>query len=161
MIIVLESIIICIIFTIAVFVFSRDPIKTLYNYPTKIQERVKSLPEYKDKIPTSSQKSLTKGGTIVIFTLALSMILHYFNGCTTFSSAFKTGFLLWTIVNLYDFFVLGVIWFCHDSYFVLKGTEDMIKEYHNYHFHFNGFLFGEGVGLAICLIASLIIHYLL
>ena len=29
---------------------SREPIKTLYNYPPKIQERVKSLEEYKDKI---------------------------------------------------------------------------------------------------------------
>jgi len=161
MIIILESIILCIIFTVAVFIFSRDPIKTLYNYPPKIQERVKSLSEYKDKIPTSKNKSLAKGGAIVIFTLALSMILHHFNGCTTFSSAFKTGFILWTIVNLYDFLVLDVIWFCHDSYFVFKGTEDMTKEYHNYAFHFNGFLYGEGVGLAICLIVSIIIQYLL
>lgn len=39
---------------------SKDPIKTLYNYPPKIQERVKSLKEYKDKIPTTSNKILAK-----------------------------------------------------------------------------------------------------
>ena len=48
MIIVIESIILCAVFTIMVYIMSRNPIKTLYNYPPKIQERVKSLKEYKD-----------------------------------------------------------------------------------------------------------------
>ena len=52
MILIIESIILCAVFTLFVFIMSRDPIKTLYNYPPKIQERVKSLDEYKDKIPT-------------------------------------------------------------------------------------------------------------
>ena len=47
MIIVIESVILCILFTIMVYIMSREPIKTLYNYPPKIQERVKSLEEYK------------------------------------------------------------------------------------------------------------------
>lgn len=41
MIIMLESIILCAIFTLMVYLMSREPIKTLYNYPPKIQERVK------------------------------------------------------------------------------------------------------------------------
>lgn len=52
MILVIESVVLCLIFTIMVYIMSREPIKTLYNYPPKIQERVKSLKEYKDKIPT-------------------------------------------------------------------------------------------------------------
>lgn len=52
MILVIESIVLCVLFTIMVYIMSREPIKTLYNYPPKIQERVKSLDEYKDKIPT-------------------------------------------------------------------------------------------------------------
>ena len=43
MIIVIESIILCALFTLMVFIMSRKPINTLYNYPPKIQERVKSL----------------------------------------------------------------------------------------------------------------------
>ena len=42
MIIVIESIILCALFTLMVFIMSRKPINTLYNYPPKIQERVKS-----------------------------------------------------------------------------------------------------------------------
>ena len=33
MIIVIESIVLCALFTLMVFIMSRDPIKTLYNYP--------------------------------------------------------------------------------------------------------------------------------
>ena len=43
MVIAIESVILCLIFTIMVYIMSREPIKTLYNYPPKIQERVKSL----------------------------------------------------------------------------------------------------------------------
>lgn len=60
MILVIESIVLCVLFTIMVFIMSREPIKTLYNYPPKIQERVKSLDEYKDKIPTQKIKYLQK-----------------------------------------------------------------------------------------------------
>ena len=46
MILLIESIVLCLLFTIMVYIMSREPIKTLYNYPPKIQERVKSLDEY-------------------------------------------------------------------------------------------------------------------
>ena len=60
MILVIESIILCVLFTIIVYIMSREPIKTLYNYPPKIQERVKKLDKYKDKIPTQKNKIFVK-----------------------------------------------------------------------------------------------------
>ena len=60
MILIIESIALCILFTIMVYIMSRNPIKTLYNYPPKIQERVKTLDEYKDKIPTQKNKVFAK-----------------------------------------------------------------------------------------------------
>ena len=55
MVLVIESIVLCALFTVMVYIMSREPIKTLYNYPPKIQERVKSLDKYKDKIPTQKK----------------------------------------------------------------------------------------------------------
>lgn len=46
MILVIESVVLCLAFTLMVYIMSREPIKILYNYPPKIQERVKSLEEY-------------------------------------------------------------------------------------------------------------------
>lgn len=60
MIVIIESIVLCVLFTIMIFIISKEPIKTLYNYPPKIQERVKSLEEYQGKIPTQENKIAAK-----------------------------------------------------------------------------------------------------
>ena len=140
---------------------SREPIKTLYNYPPKIQERVKSLAKYKNKIPTQENKIIAKLFASLLFLIIICIVLRYINGYTTFKESFIYGFILWTIVNLWDLIVLDIIWFCHDKYFIFKGTEDMVDEYHNYLFHIKGFFIGEALALIICFLAGLIIQFIL
>ncbi|MBO4750600.1 MAG: hypothetical protein J5546_09805 [Lachnospiraceae bacterium] len=159
MILVIEGVVLCVAFTAMVYAMSRKPIATLYNYPPKIQERVKSLEEYKDQIPTQKNKVAAKSVAMLLFVVVLSLILRFINGYTTFLEAFGWGFLLWTIVNLYDAIVLDIIWFCHDPYFVFKGTEDMVDEYHNYWFHIKGFFIGEGLALVVCALAGLVVQF--
>ena len=161
MILVIESVVLCLLFTVMVYIMSREPIKTLYNYPPAIQERVKSLDEYKDQVPTQKNKLTAKLGAMVLFVIILSVLLRYVNGYTTFKEGFGYGFLLWTIVNRYDAIVLDIIWFCHDPYFVFKGTEDMVSDYHDYWFHIKGFFIGEALALIVCLLAGLVIQYIL
>ena len=161
MIIAIESVVLCLVFALMVYAMSRDPIKSLYNYPPKIQERVKSLEEYKDQIPTQKNKIAAKSIATVMFVIILSLVLRYVNDCTTFWKAFGTGFLLWTIVNLFDAVVMDIIWFCHDPHFVFKGTEDMISDYHDYWFHIKGFFIGEALALVVCVLAALVVQYLL
>ncbi|MBR6136442.1 MAG: hypothetical protein IKQ22_08185 [Clostridia bacterium] len=161
MIFVIEAIVLCALFFLMVYLMSRDPLKALYNYPPKIQERVKSLPEYEGRIPTEKNKAAAKCLAMVLFTLILSLILRYVNGYTTFLKAFLMGFLLWTIVNLFDAIVLDIIWFCNDPHFVIKGTEDMTDEYHDYLFHIKGFFIGEALALIVCAFAGLVVQFLL
>ncbi|MBP0970031.1 MAG: hypothetical protein J5744_07795 [Oscillospiraceae bacterium] len=161
MIIAIESIVLCLVFTLMVYLMSRDPIKSLYNYPPNIQERVKSLEEYKDQIPTQKNKLTAKLCACVLFVIVLSLILRYINGYTTFLQAFGCGFLLWTVVNLWDAIVLDIIWFCHDPNFVIKGTEDMVSDYHDYLFHIKGFFIGEGLALIVCAAAGLVVQFIL
>ena len=161
MILIIESILLCLAFTGMVYAMSRDPIKTLYNYPPRIQERVKSLPEYQDRIPTQKNKIAAKLGASLLFVILLALILRYVNGYTTFWQAFGGGFLLWTVVNLWDALVLDILWFCHDPRFVLKGTEDMTADYHDYRFHLKGFLIGEALALVVCALAGLAVQFLL
>lgn len=161
MIIAIESIILCALFTLMVYIMSREPIKTLYNYPPAIQERVKTLDEYKDKIPTQKKKVTAKLFAVILFVIILSLVMRYVNGCTTFGAAFGYGFLVWTIVNLWDAIVLDIIWFCHDPHFVFNGTEDMVKDYHDYWFHIKGFFIGEGLALVVCALAGLMVQYVL
>ena len=142
MILVIESVVLCLAFTGMVYLMSRDPIRTLYNYPPAIQERVKSLPAYQDRIPTQKKKVGAKLIASAGFVAVLALILRYVNGYTTFWQAFVYGFLLWTVVNLWDLLVLDILWFCHDPHFVFQGTEDMVSDYHDYWFHIKGFFIG-------------------
>ena len=159
MIVLTESVILCGLFTLMVFIMSRKPINTLYNYPPRIQERVKSLDEYKDSVPTKKNKIAVKLIACILFVVILSLILRFINGYTNFLAAFGFGFLLWTIVNLWDVIVLDIIWFCHDPRFVFKGTEDMVKDYHDYWFHIKGFFIGEVLALVVCALAGLVVHF--
>ena len=97
MIIFIESIVLCLLFTLMVYFVSREPIKTLYNYPPVIQERVKSLDEYKDQIPTQKNKVAAKSAASILFVIILALLLRYVNGCTGFwrplAPAFCCGLL--------------------------------------------------------------------
>lgn len=161
MILAVESIVLCLLFTLMVRLMSRDPIRTLYNYPPKIQERVRSLDEYRDRIPTQKNKAAAKGLASLVFVVLLSLLLRYVNGCRTFPEAFGYGFLLWTIVNLFDLIVLDILWFCRNPRFVFRGTEDMVEAYHDYGFHIRGFFIGEALALVVCAAAGLAVRYLL
>lgn len=161
MILVFEGVILCLIFTIMVYLLSREPIKTLYNYPPRIQERVRSLEEYRDRIPTQKNKLAAKVLASILFIIILSLILRYINGYTAFLHAFSYGFLLWTIVNVWDVVVLDILWFCHDPHFVFKGTEDMVSEYHDYWFHIRGFFVGEVLALIVCAVSGMFVQFVL
>lgn len=161
MIVAVECIVLCILFSTMVYIMSRKPIATLYNYPPKIQERVKSLEEYKDQIPTTGNKIFAKVGASIFIVILVSLILRYVNGYTTFLEGFGYGFLIWTVVNIYDALIIDICWFCHAKEFVFKGTEDMIDEYHNYWFHIKESLKGEIIGACVCVLVGLVIQFIL
>lgn len=161
MILFVEGVILCLLFTLMVLVMAKNPIKTLYNYPPKIQNRVKELKEYEGKIPTNQDKVLTKVLVSIIIVIVVSLILKYVNGYTTFKDCFLNSIFLWTVVNVYDVIILDICWFCQSKRFMFKGTEDMIKEYKNYWFHIKEGLIGEIIGLILCIIISLIVAFIL
>ena len=161
MIILIECIVLCLFFTLMVCIMAKNPIATLYNYPPKIQERVKSLEEYRDKIPTNKNKVVAKTFAALMIIIIISLILRYVNGYTTFKETFFDSVIIWTVVNLYDVVVMDIIWFCHDKRFRFKGTEDMEEEYTNYMFHINEGLKGEIIGISVCIIIGLVVHFIL
>jgi len=139
---------------------SRDPLKTLYNYPPNIQRRVESLEEYRGRIPTKENKIAVKLCAAVLFAAVLGLVMRYVNGCTGFMGAFLQSFLVWTVVNTWDAVAMDIIWFCHDPHFVIKGTEDMVSDYRDYWFHIRGSLMGELIALPVCAAAGLFVKLL-
>ena len=160
MLILIECIIFCALFTLGVYSLSRNPIASLYNYPPKIQERVRTLEEYKDKIPTKKNKIFAKFTASVIIIVLASLVLKYINGCNNFLDGFIQSYIIWTVVNIYDVVVMDIIWFCHDKHFRFKGTEDMEKEYTNYMFHIGQGIIGQVLGLVLCCIIGFVVMYI-
>ena len=161
MIILIECIILCLFFTVMICIMMKNPVATLYNYPPKIQERVKSLERYKGKIPSNKNKFVTKTMVAIFVIILFSLILRYINGYTTFSEAFGYSLLIWTVVNMYDAIFMDIIWFCHSKKAIIEGTEDMTKEYHDYMFHIKQSMIGEAIGASVCIIIGLVVHFIL
>lgn len=157
MLFVIESIILCAIFTLAVVPPTlKNPLKQVFNYPPVIRERVKSLPQYKDKIPTKNKKVSLKILGAIIFIVVFTMIV-YFSGARTFSHAFIYAFGLFMVGNLFDVLVLDIMLFCHDKRFRIPGTEDMVKEYESPWFHIISSVKGTVAGIIISVITAGII----
>jgi hypothetical protein len=154
MLFIIESIILCVAFTVMIVPkVLKDPLQQLFNYPPIIQERVKSIPEYKDRIPTNKKKLSVKIVAALVFAIILASIV-YFSGVRTFWSAFLYAFGLFMVVNWFDAFVLDAILFCHDKRFRIPGTEDMVKEYESPWFHIIGGIKGTFIGMVVSIMVA-------
>lgn len=154
----LESIAACALFSLFVFLMSRDPVKTVFNYPPAIIERCRQLGLVDDSNrPGGPVFYVKKVTALIVFGVLLGLLVRYVNGCTTFWGGFLTAYSLWNVVNWFDAIVLDCLWFCHDRHFVIKGTEDMVKDYHDYWFHIKGSLLGMVLAIPSALIAGLIV----
>lgn len=144
----------CVLFSLGLLLQTKKNglVKGLYNYPPKIQERVKSMEEYQDQILTGNDKKTAKLFGAAMF-IIVGVILARLANVTGFFGAFVHMFILFTVVSLYDLIVIDWLIFCHTSVFRIPGTEDMVDEYHNYSFHVVGFL----RGVVITVIVSVIV----
>ena len=154
----IESIIACAVFTLFVFLMSRNPVKSLFNYPPAIIERCDrlGLVDAGNK-PGGAAFYVKKVTAMALFGVLMGLLVKYVNGCTTFCRGALTAYALWMVVNWFDALVLDCIWFCHDKHFVIPGTEDMTDAYHDYWFHIKGALTGMALGIPAALVAGLIV----
>jgi hypothetical protein len=158
MILIIECIILCIVFTLAILIpLYKNPLSKIIDYPTAIRKKVEKLPEYKNIIRTVERRHIVIkiiGAFIIALVLA---VISYLAGNKTFFQVFINTFILFFVVNLYDLIVLDIIIFCHSKKVIIKGTEDMIKEYKNPKHHIIGFFIGIGIGLFVSLLSGVII----
>lgn len=156
MIFLIESIVLCLIFTLTVPLYGlHDPLAMIDSYPPAIVARAEELSlvsrERKQRAPKVIAAKLAFCLTVAI---VLAALLRIFNGADTFLTGFVTSFLLWLVVDWYDALVIDCLWFCHSKRFIIPGTEDMTAAYHDYGFHIRQSCIGAFIGLPVCLLTG-------
>ena len=150
------SVMSCVIYTIIIVsILLKKPLLVIFHYPPKIREKVEKLGLIENEEPSIIQKL----STILFFGFFFGVIVYIYFYCSTFQEAFWKTFILWNILNLYDVFIIDLLWFCHSEGVKIKGTEDM-KEYSNVKFHImNGFK-GMIIGLLVSCISGFVIQFI-
>lgn len=154
MVFIIQSAILCALFTFAVAKGMKDPIKGILSFPPAIRRRVESLPQYQGTIRQEERAHIGKKLVSVPVITAILAGACWLGGARTFGSAFLYGSGLFLAVNLWDLVVLDWLWFCRSPKVRIPGTEDMDKEYRDPWFHLRGFFIGVGIGAAVSLLSS-------
>ncbi|WP_454055205.1 hypothetical protein [Clostridium sp. Marseille-Q7071] len=158
MVLIIECIILCGLFTLMVLPpLYKNPLNCIMSYPTAIRERVESLPQYQSSIKKYETKHITIKLLFTLLCIILMTVIAWASGSRTFIEAFMHIFILFFAVNLYDLFILDIWLFCHNKRVIIPGTEDMVKEYKNPVHHIKGAIIGTLIGLIVATASSGII----
>ena len=91
----IESLVACAIFSLFVFLMSRDPVKTIFNYPPAIIERCDQLGLVDaSNRPEGMAFYVKKIIAMIIFGVVLGLLVRYVNGCTTSLCGVLTAYAL-------------------------------------------------------------------
>ena len=115
--------------------------KQLYNYPPAIKERaIERGIIAQEELDTTAKKNKI-AGLLGMMLLAI-VITCAVNKQYTFSAGFWQSYIFLNAFSLFDALVIDTIWFCHGTWWVIPGTEDMKDAYHDYAFHWKWFFLG-------------------
>ena len=157
MIILIESLIGIVLFTIIIVTFTvNDPLTSIGDYPPAIRKTFIELGLTTERKQRFTRADLIRKGIAAIaFVLIFAMVLIHFNGADTFEQGFIESYLIWLIIDWYDALILDCIWFCHSRKVRILGTEEM-KEYKDYRFHIKQACIGMLLGLPACFAVGLL-----
>lgn len=160
MILAIEIAVLCALFSVIIIIGTRkNPLGGLHNLPKTIQERVNSLPEYKErniKLISSKQRILKKLPALVFLSFIFCAMI-YGAGARTFPQGFFYTFILWTAVKLYVTLALNCGWYAHTPSVWIKGTEDMKAEYRNYKFYLSSIPRSLAAGAVVSVLVGVVI----
>ena len=158
-VILIETLVLIVLFTVAVAAGSKNPVDTVYDMPQPIIDRCLELglidESRKADSPQTKKKKLAAA---IVILLVLTLILYFVNHAADFLQGFRISYVIWLIVDWYDCFVIDWIWVCHSKKLIIPGTEDLIDSYKDYRFHFIASLKGMGIGLPVCLLAGVLVQ---
>lgn len=158
-VILIETLILTVLFTIAVVAGSKNPVDTVYDMPQPIINRCLELGLIDEsKKADSPQTRRKKLAAAIVIALIMALTLFFVNHAGNFLQGFLISYLIWLIIDWYDCFVIDWIWVCHSKKLIIPGTEDLVDSYKDYRFHFIGSLKGMAIWLPVCLLVGAMVQ---
>lgn len=158
-VIIMETIILAVLFTVVVLLNSKNPVDTVYDMPQPIIDRCLELGLIDEtKKADSKETRLKKLIASLIIALVLALILYFVNGVENFLQGFIVSYIIWLVIDWYDCIVIDWGWVCHSRKIIIPGTEDLMDSYKDYRFHAIGSLKGMALGLPACVVVGLLVQ---
>ena len=125
MIIVLQLMLYCLIFTLMVRHAVRGGVVDgLYFYPKTVQERAIEIGLTTQETIKKKRKIFMTEFYIVMLT-ALVLIIGLWNHASDFKTAYLQALLFLEIMNIYDGIVIDKIWVGYSKFWLIPGCEDI------------------------------------
>lgn len=152
MVFVIECIVGCVLFTLALELASRGRREIFINdYPPIVAERLRGQGLVAEKPPTKKSDWVRKGIAAVVYAVLFALLMRYANGITTFWGAVGTVYLLWLVMDWYDFLVIDVLMAPFDKFYKLANVSAFEPSAVKFHFmaSVRGMLIGFVIALAV------------
>ena len=125
MIIVLQLMLYCLIFTLMVrYAVRGGVVDGLYFYPKTVQERAIEIGLTTQETIKKKRKIFMTEFYIVMLT-ALVLIIGLWNHVSDFKTAYLQALLFLEIMNIYDGIVIDKIWVGYSKFWLIPGCEDI------------------------------------
>lgn len=157
MIFLIECIVACALFTAMLEILCAKRREILTNdYPPVVTEKLRSLNIVSEKPKRSD--IIRKLIAVIIYAVLFAVVLRFVNGITTFLNAAVTAYLLWLVVDWYDFLVVDILLAPFDKFYKKAGVSPF--ETSAVWFHCKASMRGMLLGLAFAPIVGLIVMFL-
>lgn len=155
MIFLIECIAACALFTAALEIVSAKRREIFINdYPPIVSDRLRELNLVAATPPAKKSDIIRKLIAVIVYSLLFALVLRYINGITAFSKAALTAYLLWLVVDWYDFLVVDILMAPFDKFYKLAKVSPIERS--AVWFHFKGSVRGMILGLAFAPVVGLL-----
>ena len=128
------------------------------DYPPVVTEKLRSLSVVSEKPPAKKSDIILKLIAVIIYAVLFAVVLRFVNGITTFLNAAATAYLLWLVVDWYDFLVVDILLAPFDKFYKMAKVSPFEKS--AVWFHCKASMRGMILGLVFAPIVGLIVMFI-
>ena len=125
------------------------------DYPPVVVDKLRDLNVVGQKPPTKKSDIIRKLIAMIVYAVVFAVVLRFVNEITTFWQAALTAYLLWLVVDWYDFLVVDILLAPFDKFYKMAKVSPFDKS--AVWFHFKGSLKGMVIGLVFAPVVRLIV----